>query len=64
MTDVPAYSITDTTHTFAWDDGSTLKVQEPHWERSGRLLAEVVAYADQAHLLNHTTGGLRSSTCS
>ena len=33
MIDIPTYTISDTTHTFAWGDGTSLEVREPTQER-------------------------------
>ena len=52
MTDIPTHTITDTTHTFTWDDGTGLEVREPAKERR-RLWGEVLAYAGPGQLLNH-----------
>jgi putative DNA primase/helicase len=55
MAEAPSYTTNDTTHTFTWNDGSRLEVQAPHRDRGGRLLADVAAYTDPNHILNHTT---------
>ena len=52
MTDIPAYTITDTTHTFTWDDGTSLELRAPVRERR-RLWTETLAYAGPEALLNH-----------
>ena len=58
MTTPPTYAIADTTHTFTWDDGTTLELRDPARERR-RLWADTlawrlrVAYAGHGQLLNH-----------
>jgi hypothetical protein len=52
MTTPPTYAITDTTHTFTWDDGTTLELRDPARERR-RLWADTLAYAGHGQLLNH-----------
>jgi len=53
MTAILTYTITDTTHTFAWDDGTSLEVRDPGRDRTRRLWAEALAYAGSDALLNH-----------
>jgi hypothetical protein len=53
MTAVPIYAISDTTHTFTWDDGTSLELRDPARDRTRRLWAEVLASAGPDALLNH-----------
>jgi hypothetical protein len=51
MIDIPTYTISDTTHTFAWGDGTSLEVREPTQERR-HVWGNVLAYAAPGALLN------------
>src|SRR2546430_1505384 len=51
MTAIPTYTITDTTHLFTWDDGTSLELRDPARDR-WRLWAEILAYAGPGALLN------------
>ena len=53
MIDTPTYTITDTTHTVTWSDGTSLELREPARDQARRVWAEVLAYAGPDALLNH-----------
>jgi Protein of unknown function (DUF3987) len=51
----PVYSVNDGTHTIDFPDGTRLELHRPQRDRNGRLIADVAAYIDPAHVLNVST---------